>query len=265
MASSTVSTVTSSPLLALSREQKTAYDRDGYLVVRELYAPDEIAEMRERFCQILRNPEDAHPGVRFSYEPAEEQARRPVDSNNPHGVSLIMDTPLADDYWFDQISHPRIVNIMGDLLGPDVNFFNGKARIKPPGYINTQGWHQDWPFERHSTADLAASIVYLDDTAVGEGATRVIPGSHLRGEWPHDEHKSIPDVDVAGPEVELTARAGDVAFIHVQVVHRAGDNPSARNRSALINEYKSKAARPLKYQPLAYNELPLLRSGRLVF
>ena len=66
------------------------------------------------------------------------------------------------------------------------------------------------------------------------------------------------------PDVELTAQAGDVAFIHVLVVHRAGDNHSTRNRTAIINEYKTKNARPLKYQPLAFNELPLLRGGRPV-
>ncbi|HEX2034010.1 MAG TPA: phytanoyl-CoA dioxygenase family protein [Chloroflexota bacterium] len=251
-------------LLALEPAQKAAFERDGYLVVRGLYSPHEIAEMRERFNRIVCAPETAHKGLRFSYEPAEELAKRPVDPNNPRGVWLIMDTPLADDYWFDQIREPRIVNIMGDLLGPDVNFFNGKARLKPPGYVNRQGWHQDWPYERHTTPDLAAAIVYLDDTGPGEGATRVVPGSHRRGEWPHDERKSIPDEAVEEPGVELVAQAGDVAFIHVMVVHRAGDNPSERSRSAIINEYKSAAAKPLEYQPLAFNELPLLRGGRRV-
>jgi ectoine hydroxylase-related dioxygenase (phytanoyl-CoA dioxygenase family) len=255
-------TVGPAPLLALGAGQRAAFDRDGYSVVRGLYAPDEVAAMRERFHRLLREPEAAHPGLRYFYARPEELARRPVDPDNPRGVWMIMDTPLADDYWFDQIRDPRVVRIMGDLLGPDVNFFNGKARVKPPGYVNAQGWHQDWPYERHTAPDLAAAIVYLDDTGPGEGATRVLPGSHLRGEWPHDERTAIPDAAVTEPEVELTARAGDVAFIHVLVVHRAGDNPSARNRTAIINEYKSKAARPLKYQPLAFNELPLLRGGR---
>jgi ectoine hydroxylase-related dioxygenase (phytanoyl-CoA dioxygenase family) len=139
----------------------------------------------------------------------------------------------------------------------------GKARIKPPGYRNTQGWHQDWPYERHTLPELAAAITYLDDTGPGAAATRVLPGSHRQGEWPHDVRNTIPDAAAVGwPEVEVTARAGDVAFIHVLVVHRAGDNHSMLNRTAVINEYKTKAARPLRYQPLAFNELPLLRGGR---
>jgi ectoine hydroxylase-related dioxygenase (phytanoyl-CoA dioxygenase family) len=257
-------TVSPAPLAALQPDQKAAFDRDGYLVVRGLYTPDEVAAMRERFHRLLVEPEAVHPGVRFHYESPEEMARRPLDANNPRGVWMIMDTPLAGDYWFDQIRDSRILRIVGDLLGPDVNFFNGKARIKPPGYVNTQGWHQDWPYERHTTSDLAAAILYLDDTGPGEGATRIVPGSHRRGEWPHDGRNTVPDEAVTEPDVEVTAQAGDVAFIHVMVVHRAGDNPSTRNRTAIINEYKAQAARPLQYQPLAFNELPLLRAGRPV-
>jgi hypothetical protein len=250
-------------LLALDAAQTAAFARDGYLVLRALYTPDEVAGMRERFNELLRHPEAAHPGLRYTYEGPEGLVTRPVDPNNARGVSLIMDTPLAGDYWFDQIRDPRLVNVIGDLLGPDVNFFNGKARIKPPGYINPQRWHQDWPYERHTAPDLAAAILYLDDTGPGEGATWVVPGSHRQGEWPHDERNRISDAAVDGlPQVELTARAGDVAVIHVMVVHRAGDNRSAHNRTAVINEYKTAAARPLKYQPLAYNELPLLRHGQ---
>jgi phytanoyl-CoA hydroxylase len=205
-------------------------------------------------------------GTRVAAPSAEHWSRPFPGGRLPHLAASVcgaLEARATRAYtWFDQIRDPRVVNVVGDLLGPDINFFNGKARIKPPGYVNTQGWHQDWPYERHTAPDLAAAIVYLDDTGPGEGATRIVPGSHRRGEWPHDERNTIPDTAVTKPEVEVTARAGDVAFIHVLVVHRAGDNPSGRNRTAIINEYKTQGTRPLKYQPLAFNELPLLRGGR---
>ena len=43
-------------LLALDERQKADFDRDGYLIVRGLYTLDEIAEMRDRFHQLLREP-----------------------------------------------------------------------------------------------------------------------------------------------------------------------------------------------------------------
>ena len=73
-------------LLALDERQKGAFDGDGYLIVRGLYTPAEIAEMRDRFHQLLREPAAAHPGLRYSYEKPEKLAGRPADPNNPHGV-----------------------------------------------------------------------------------------------------------------------------------------------------------------------------------
>ena len=101
----------------------------------------------------------------------------PVDPYNPKNVQGIKDQPLANDYWFNNVTDPRIVNVFIDLFGPDIDFHNGKVRNNPPGFTNTQGWHQDWPYERHSTSDLAAAIIYLDANDVDQGSTRSCPAA----------------------------------------------------------------------------------------
>lgn len=249
-------------LLALTLAQKRFFDENGYLVLEDLYSPDEVAVMRREMDALLRDPAAARPRVRFSYEPAEERDRHPIDPENPQRVWMIMDTPLAGDWWFDNLRDPRVVDVIVDLLGPNINFHNGKARIKPPGYRSHQGWHQDWPYERHSEPDLAAAILYLDDTGPDAASTSVVPGSHLRGEWEHDEHNLIPDERVGTPGVPLCARAGSVAFVHVLVVHRAGPNRTDRNRSAIINEYKTMETLDRWGNPCAFADLPLRRNRR---
>src|SRR5262249_17973813 len=151
----------------------------------------ELAVAREQMHALLHDPDHVRPRVVFSYEPPEEAAQHPLDPDNPRRVWMIFDTPLAGDWWYDNIRDRRLVGAMSDLLRPNINFHNGKARIKPPGYGTHQVWHQDWPYERHSSPDLAAAILYLDHTDVGAAATEVIPGSHRQGEWPHDEHNAI--------------------------------------------------------------------------
>ena len=89
-----------------------------------------------------------------------------------------------------------------------------------------------------------------------------MPGSHKRGEWPHDERTLIPDEEVKDPGVTLCARAGDVAIVHVLVVHRAGRNDSAQNRSCIINEYKTHEAVDCWGNRCAFADLPLRRNGR---
>ena len=55
-----------------------------------------------------------------------------------------MDQPLVSPFWFEQFAEPRLVRTLARLLGPDLDFHNGKVRNKPPGYTAFQSWHQDW-------------------------------------------------------------------------------------------------------------------------
>lgn len=191
----------------------------------------------------------------------------PMDPANPHRVWRIMDPPLLGDLWFRLICEPRIVMAMSELLGPDINFHNSKAILKPPHFRpKSWGWHQDFPYERHSEPDLAAALVYLDDMEPGAGATEVVPGSHRQGEWIHPEGGSefhtIPEERI-GPDAQaVSVKAGDVLFLHVLTVHRAGPNESDTSRCAVINEYKTAATRDLWGNRLAFAEMPLVRDGK---
>ena len=195
-------------------------------------------------------------------EPAEGYE---IDPFNPKNVSGMSNQTLADDYWFDQFTDPRAVSIMVDLLGPNIDFHNGKVRNKPPGFACTQSWHQDWPYERHSHPDLAAIITYLEDTDFEQGATEVLPGSHRKGEWPTYNGVCIAEDQVPpGSETVLAAKAGDVAIVSVMVVHRAGHNYTNIARHAIINEYKTAEAVDQWNNRCAFAGLPLARNGILL-
>ena len=154
-----------------------------------LYNASEIEEMRREFHDLIANTDGRPEAIRYNF--MEQAEGYPIDPYNPKNVQGIMDQPLASDYWFNNVTDPRIVNVFIDLFGPDIDFHNGKVRNNPPGFTNTQGWHQDWPYERHSKSELAAAIIYLDANDVDEGSTTVLPGSHLMGEWEtfHGHHR----------------------------------------------------------------------------
>ncbi len=249
----------------LDTSQVTFFQENGYLVLKDFWSKEELAEARQEMRYLLQHPEEARRGVGYSYEPKEELAKHPVDPENPSRVWMLFDTPLAGDWWFRNISDTRITVAMSQLLGPNINFHNGKARIKPPGYGSHQGWHQDFPYEHHDKPDLAAALFYLDDTAVGASATEVIPGSHRQGEWRHDAENFVLEEDLKrfGREpVALAVSAGSVAIIHVLIVHRATPNTTAFNRSTIINEYKTMEARDQWGNRCAFAEMPLTREGK---
>jgi hypothetical protein len=253
----------SEPLLILSPEQKKFFAENGYLHLKGFYSEAEMAEMRRQFHELVSNTEGRPKNLSYAF--MEPPPGYPPDPFNPKNVVGMMDQTLANDYWFDQFTEPRIVSVMVDLLGPDLDFHNGKVRNKPPGFVCTQGWHQDWPYERHSKPDLAAALTYLDPTDFEAGATEVLPGSHLRGEWPtRDKFTIAEELVPPGQGVVAKAGIGDVVVIHVLVVHRAGHNYTPRARHAIINEYKSAHTIDQWNNRCAFAGLPLARGGRLL-
>ena len=79
-------------------------------------------------------------------DPARASEYPPPDSRNPDGVVGVIDHPLASEFWLGSISEPKVLQLLGELLSHDVEFHNGKIRNKPPGYVNRQNFHQDWPY-----------------------------------------------------------------------------------------------------------------------
>jgi phytanoyl-CoA hydroxylase len=254
----------SNELLILEPAQKQFYDDNGYLLLNGFYGPQEMEEMRRQFHQLASRSENRPKNMSYSF--MEPPAGYAPDSFNPKNVTGMMDQTLANDYWFDQFTEPRIVGVMVDLLGPNLDFHNGKVRNKPPGFICTQSWHQDWPYERHSRPELAAAITYLDPTDFEAGATEVVPGSHLKGELPTQEntYSAAPEAVADMEGVVLAAEAGDVAIVHVLVVHRAGHNYTERSRNAIINEYKTAEAIDQWNNRCAFAGLPLARNRKLL-
>lgn len=247
----------------LTPEQKQFFDENGFLHLPAFYDDAEITRLRDEFHDLIANTDGRPAAMRYSFmDPVDGYG---VDPYNPKNVRGIMDQTLASDYWYNQFVDPRIVGVFVDLFGPNIDFHNGKVRNNPPGFTNDQSWHQDWPYERHTKPELAAAITYLEENDRDAGATSVVPGSHLKGEYRTLESShTIPDDALDAEPVTLTAAAGDVVIIHVLVVHTAGHNYTDRSRHKIINEYKTQEAVDRWGNRCAFAGLPLARGGRIV-
>lgn len=250
----------------ITREEKQFYEENGYLVRRALFPEDEVRELRAKMTRLLCEYPNRPRADLFT--PVRKDSA-PVDPGNPHFVWRIMELPILDDVWFRLALDPRIVQIVSDLLGPNINFHNGKSIIKPPAYpFEEHGWHQDFPYELHDVPDLMAAIIYLDDMDAESGATRVVPGSHKLGLIKHDINSighTLLQKEWDEKGFPVTVQAGDVIFFSVLLVHAAGGNKTNRSRCGIINEYKTLEANDLWGNRCNFAELPLTRNGRLVY
>ena len=229
----------------LTQAQRAAYDRDGFIVVPDVFSPAEIAELRgatDGFvagaARVTAN--DDIYDLEETHSAAEPRVRR---LKAPH---------LIHPAYFRASRNAKVAEILKDLWGT-VRFDTGKLNMKSAGYGAPVEWHQDWAFYPHTNDDLAAVGIMLDDATRENGAMMVIPGSHLGPI--HDHHG--PDgrfcgaIDPASARLDVSAavpllgRAGSITVHHVRAVHGSATNFSGAARRFLLYQYRAADAWPL--------------------
>jgi non-haem Fe2+, alpha-ketoglutarate-dependent halogenase len=189
--------------------------------------------------RVLTDPEVRR--CRGALEAHEAATGRPISGNARHKVHLLF------TWAAELVRHPRILDAVEDLLGPDIlcwttNFFIKEART--PDYVS---WHQDATYWGLDPDDVVTAWVALSDAPVESGAMEFIPGSHRMGQLPHadtfHEHNLLSrgqeiavEVD-AGKAVKVPLKAGEMSLHHVKLAHYSGPNTTGDRRIGLAIRY----------------------------
>ena len=133
------------------------------------------------------------------------------------------------------IEHPILMPLLSSLIDEDMVLSDFSAFSVGP---HTDGgyWHVDAPFttvpEPLPEMPLAIQVAWMiDDFTAENGATRVVPCTHLSGRKPPWDYESQDG------EIALTAPAGSLAVWYSQTWHRAGANGTDRPRRAILANY----------------------------
>src|SRR6187455_2651873 len=73
---------------------------------------------------------------------------------------------------------PAVVDLVADVLGPDVRFHSSKLNFKWSEGSDAVQWHQDIPAWPHTSFGVLTFGVYLEDTGSEEGPLTALAGSH---------------------------------------------------------------------------------------
>jgi hypothetical protein len=138
----------------LTPEQLRFFDTFGYLAFPGLIV-DRIPQVIEAFESVWAGRGGGHDG-----KPHDHQARSCIVPFIDQSAEL---SSLLDD--------PRIHGIAGSLLGDDFNYLGSDGNY----YVGDTPWHSDGA---HQTERFIKIAFYLDPLSSGNGALRVIPGSH---------------------------------------------------------------------------------------
>lgn len=222
----------------LGSSEVTCFARDGFVVVRGLLTPQELADVQAA-------------GERVSAESTGDVVVREPDGDAVRSVFAVH----RDDETFRQLaSHERLAGAARQLLGGPVYVHQSRINYKPGFDGRAFPWHSD--FETWHVEDgmpemrcLSASVL-LTPNYPWNGPLMLIAGSHRHfvtcvGETPDEHYRTslrkqeygVPTDDALAwlcerGSIELFVGApGDVVFFDCNTMHGSGPNMSPHPRS----------------------------------
>lgn len=207
----------------LTQESIENFERDGYLAPIRVISESQAKSIRRK----LEDYESASGG--------------PITGIYRFKLHLLFQ-------WADElVRNENVLDAVEDLLGPNILCWNTNLFVKEAGDPKFVAWHQDSPYQGMSESVGVAAWVALAPSTVENGALRVVPGSHLRGDVSHTEtnddrnmlmrHQKIT-VDVDEKDAKhLILEPGEMSMHHTRIFHASAPNTSNDRRIGLSIRY----------------------------
>jgi non-haem Fe2+, alpha-ketoglutarate-dependent halogenase len=176
----------------------------------------------------------------------------PVAGHGPAKFRHLDDAGLAE-----LLSHPRLVELLAALLGPEPWLWQSNLIDKSPeGNADENPWHADRYYLDLIGGVNVSAWIALDDVDEGNSCLRVLPGSHRRSfrllRRTAPEHRA--GIVALAPEdrlrmVSQPMPAGSFLLLHEAVIHGSAANRSGRPRLGLAARYTDGRGRILHDAP----------------
>ncbi|MCE9591557.1 MAG: phytanoyl-CoA dioxygenase family protein [Planctomycetes bacterium] len=256
----------------LTDEQVTHFREDGYLVVPNLLSTEEVTQTRDGFTRLVREADEKgkHPtGLHIDFERAFDTSGKTAEQREL-GLRKLQSFAERDAFFWSQVTHPRIVALLNDVLGPGAQMLQSMALVKPPEIGIAKQWHQDVAyFDVEPKEEVLGLWIAIDDATLDNGCMEVVPGSHKLGLVQHVQGQTgwkLPDSTVElyrDRIVKLPMKAGSALLFSSLAFHFTDHNRSKQRRRALQYHYVSARTHPtatggwLKLWPLNLPHPPL--------
>ena len=207
---------------AINDETRALFDRDGYVMFRNVLDSDLIKEASDHVDWLLQK----HPELR--------------------GEQLHHNLMTHDPFWVRLISDPRLLDIAQQFIGPDIALFASHYISKPPLTGQEVLWHQDggyWPLEPMNVVTLWLAVDRADQE---NGCMRVIPGTHklelfemldASSKGAVLDRETPPEFVDESEAVDIVLDPGEVEVHHPNIIHGSHANRSPRRRCGLTIRY----------------------------
>ncbi|WP_394174793.1 phytanoyl-CoA dioxygenase family protein [Thalassotalea litorea] len=235
----------------LSDQQVQDFHRDGYVIAKGFYSPQEIARLQEKAfndANLYTNAWDKKDA-----------------SGTVSKVSLWQD--LGDDLYSMFSRGRRLADSCEKILGEPVFHTTTKIMMKEPFVGGAWEWHQDYGYwandNYHLYPKLVSCMIAINKATVENGCLEVLKGSHHIGRINHNATGDQKGADMVFVEealkhhelVKVELEPGDTLFFHCNLLHKSNQNKSSEPRWAMIPAYCADCAKPFKENSLIYRPL----------
>ena len=215
----------------LSDAQVQAYERDGFVYPVDVLSPAEVRALRQEL------------------EDWERERGAPIDFPEKSKSYLLFN-------WADQlVHHPRILDAVEDLIGPDILVYHSTLFVKEartPAFVR---WHQDSTYFYLEPHLHVTAWVALSPASIEAGCMQALPGSHRWGAFEHDDKPEPMNMIRRGQGISgrfddaqgqyMPVAAGQMSLHHTDLVHASGGNDSDDRRLGYAISYIPAHVRPV--------------------
>ncbi len=161
--------------------------------------------------------------------------------------SMMFKTHLVFTWVDELIRHPKVLDAVESILGPNLLAWNTHWFIKEPGDGRYVGWHQDLTYWHLEPDEAITAWIALSPATAESGAMRMVPGTHKRAVVAHNDtwkegamltrgQEIAVDVD-EGSAIDVELAAGEMSLHHHKIFHASPANRANDRRIGLAVRY----------------------------
>ena len=210
----------------LTARQVTDYRRDGYLYPCPALSAAEAARALEDLARA-----EAHIGAPIPK----------ADMKWRGGAYVYLP-------WVDAlVRHPRVLDIVEDVIGPDILVYWATFFIKDANSPAFTAWHQDSTYFGLSPYDHVTAWVALSDADSAAGCMEVISANGAPRQYRHAAARLEHSINGAGQVITepidasrtamMELKAGELSLHNTMCLHRSAPNRASHRRVGLGISY----------------------------
>jgi len=235
----------------LSQSQQEEYNRNGFLVVKRLFTPEDLKVYMDRFEAVTTGGVET-PAIIMKDVALVKGVKEKSSQHTSDIITKVQDFQ-DDPEFFSFCTHSKLKPYVRSFCGSNFRSIHTMLINKPPDLgsgTSRHPLHQDlYYFPLQPPERIVAAWVAMETINRENGCLSVLPGSHLGTLRPHGYpkweggvnylyHGITSDIDL-DQRVFLHMEQGDCVFFHPLLIHGSGRNSSGRFRKAISCHFAS--------------------------